>query len=208
MVGSIRACIGQTRPFPANPVGPLPAQTWNSNGPATFVRVCDATPTIALAGLDRCGIVAGTLQSRTGRSISLLFVVRTFAAVALVTAARAEEPAAKGSFLSPGRQFAEQGGAAIYANVCAACHQPDGKGASGAGAYPALAGDERLASADYVLRVLLEGSNAMPPLGRLMSDDQAADVINYIRTHFGNNYRDPVTVAAVKSARPLSPGAR
>jgi mono/diheme cytochrome c family protein len=142
------------------------------------------------------------LQSQTGISISLQFVVGTFAAVALVTAARAQDSAAEGSVLSPGRQFAEQGGAAIYANVCAACHQPDGKGANGAGAYPALAGDERLASTEYVLRVLLEGSNAMPPVGRLMSDDQVADVINYIRTHFGNDYRDVVTVAAVKSARP------
>jgi len=143
--------------------------------------------------------------SRTGpESIPLRFVLATFAFIALVTAARAQDPAAEGAILSPGRQFAEQGGAAIYANVCAACHQPDGKGASGAGAYPALAGDERLASADYALRVLLEGSNGMPPLGRLMSDDQAADVINYIRTHFGNDYRDAVTVAAVKSARPPS----
>jgi mono/diheme cytochrome c family protein len=137
----------------------------------------------------------------------LRFVLATFAAV-LGTAVRAQDAAAEGSVLSPGRQFVEQGGAAIYANVCAACHQPDGKGANGAGAYPALAGDERLASAEYVLRILLEGSNAMPPLGRLMSDDQAADVINYVRTHFGNDYRDAVTVAAVKSARPPSPRGR
>ena len=137
--------------------------------------------------------------------MSLRFVLATFA---LVAAVRAEDSAAEGSVLSPGRQFAEQGGAAIYANVCAACHQPDGKGANGAGAYPALAGDERLASAEYALRVLLEGSNAMAPLGRLMSDDQAADVLNTIRTHFGNDYRDAVTVAAVKSARPPSPGGR
>jgi hypothetical protein len=60
-----------------------------------------------------------------------------------------------------------------------------------------LPGDEKLASAEHVLRDLLEGSNAMPPLGRL-SDDQGADVINYKRTHFGNDYRDAVTVAAVK----------
>ena len=154
--------------------------------------------------------VSGDLrgQSRLGRSIPLRLVLATFAAVALGTAARAQNSAPEGSVLSPGRQFAEQGGAAIYANVCAACHQRDGKGANGAGAYPALAGDEKLASAEYVLRVLLEGSNAMPPLGRLMTDDQAADVINYVRTHFGNDYRDAVTVAAVKSARPPSPRGR
>jgi mono/diheme cytochrome c family protein len=41
-------------------------------------------------------------------------------------------------------------------------------------------------------------------LGRMMSDAQAADVINYVRAHFGNDSRDAVTVPAVKSARPLS----
>jgi mono/diheme cytochrome c family protein len=132
----------------------------------------------------------------------------TVAAIALVTAPRAQDSADEGFVLSPGRQFAEQGGAAIYANVCAACHQRDGKGAAGAGAYPALSGDPKLASAQYALGVLLAGSNAMPPLGRMMSDEQAADVINYVRTHFGNDYRDALTVAAVKSARPPSPQGR
>ena len=29
----------------------------------------------------------------------------------------------------------------------------------------------------------------MPPFGRLMTDEQVAAVVNYIRTHFGNDYR-------------------
>jgi mono/diheme cytochrome c family protein len=129
-------------------------------------------------------------------------VARTFASVLITIATSAQQLAAEGVVLSPGRQFAERGGAAIYANVCAACHQADGKGAAGAGAYPSLAGNPRLASADYALRVLLAGSNAMPPLGQMMSDEQAADVINYVRTHFGNDYRDAVTAEVVKSSRP------
>ena len=28
----------------------------------------------------------------------------------------------------------------------------------------------------------------MPPLGQMMSDQQVADVVNYVRTHFGNSY--------------------
>ena len=32
--------------------------------------------------------------------------------------------------------FTEQGGEAIYRSVCAGCHMPDGRGASGAGTYP------------------------------------------------------------------------
>jgi len=126
-------------------------------------------------------------------------------AAALVTATMAQEPAAESPTLSPGQKFAEQGGAAIYANVCAACHQPDAKGAVGAGRYPALAANAKLASADYVLRLILDGPRGMPPLGGMMSDEQVADVVNYVRSHFGNNYRDRVSAAAVQAARAPSP---
>jgi mono/diheme cytochrome c family protein len=122
-------------------------------------------------------------------------------AVALL-AQSAAALAGEGAMLSPGWTFAEQGGAAIYANVCAACHQSDASGAVGAGAYPPLKANGELASADYVLRVLLNGQGAMPPVGAMMSDEQVADVVNYVRSHFGNAYADAVSAAAVKAARP------
>jgi mono/diheme cytochrome c family protein len=104
--------------------------------------------------------------------------------------------------LSKGWRFDEKGGEALYTRVCAACHQPDGKGAVGAAAYPALAGDANLASAPYVEAVLLNGLRGMPPLGRLMSDEQVADVINYVRSHFDNAYDDALAAADVHAARP------
>jgi mono/diheme cytochrome c family protein len=103
--------------------------------------------------------------------------------------------------LSQGRVFDEQGGAALFANVCAGCHQPDAKGASGAAAYPALANNGSLASAEYLEKVLLNGRRGMPPVGRMMSDQQIADVINYVRTHFGNAYGGGVSPADVEAAR-------
>ena len=42
----------------------------------------------------------------------------------------------------------------------------------------------------------------MPPFGVMMSDDQVAAVVNYVRTHFGNNYRDTVAAEDVKAVRP------
>ena len=36
---------------------------------------------------------------------------------------------------------------------------------------------------------------------RDMSDEQVAAVVNYVRTHFGNNYQDVVTAADAKAAR-------
>jgi mono/diheme cytochrome c family protein len=41
----------------------------------------------------------------------------------------------------------------------------------------------------------------MPPFGDMMNDDQVAAVVNYVRTHFGNSYRDAVTAKDVKDAR-------
>ena len=103
--------------------------------------------------------------------------------------------------MSRGWEFAEQGGADLYSHVCAACHQADAKGAVGAGRYPPLATDEKLASGDYVLSVLVGGLKDMPPIGAMMSDAQVADVVNYVRTHFGNAYPGAVSAADVAAAR-------
>jgi mono/diheme cytochrome c family protein len=98
--------------------------------------------------------------------------------------------------------FTEQGGEAIYKGVCQGCHMPDGKGAVGAGAYPALAGDKRLQSAAYPTMVIVRGQKAMPGFAANFSDQQVADVVNYIRSHFGNAYADKATPELVKSLRP------
>lgn len=131
----------------------------------------------------------------------------TLAAIALALSATAAlaQSAARPSAepgMSPGRRFTEQGGEALYANVCAACHQADAKGAVGAAAYPALAANEKLAASGYPLTVLLYGLRGMPPVGRMMNDQQVADVVNYLRTHFGNSYGDPLSAEDVKAARP------
>ena len=119
--------------------------------------------------------------------------------------ALADDAPAKSGAMSRGWEFAEQGGADLFRNVCAACHQPDAKGAAGAGAYPPLADDAELASPDFVLTVLLRGLKGMPPLGEMMSDAQVADVINYVRTHFGNSYPGAVSAADVAAARRRTP---
>jgi mono/diheme cytochrome c family protein len=98
--------------------------------------------------------------------------------------------------------FTEQGGEAIFKNVCQGCHMPQAQGAVGAGMYPALAKNSKLETAGYPVSVVVNGQKAMPAFGGMFSDQQVADVVNYVRTHFGNNYKDKVTPADVKSARP------
>ncbi len=114
----------------------------------------------------------------------------------------AGEPLSSETFpLSQGQVFEERGGAALFAAVCAGCHQPNAQGAAGAGEYPALAVNKEVASADYLVRLLLKGQRGMPPVGQMMSDQQIADVINYVRTHFGNAYGDGLSPADVEAAR-------
>jgi mono/diheme cytochrome c family protein len=124
-------------------------------------------------------------------------------AVAVVSArVLADEASSKSAAMSRSWKFAEQGGADLFGDVCAACHQPDATGAIGAAAYPPLVADTKLASTDFVLSVLLGGLRGMPPVGSMMTDQQVADVINYVRTHFGNDYAGAVSAADVSAARP------
>lgn len=100
-----------------------------------------------------------------------------------------------------GATFSEPDGATLYKRVCASCHMPDAKGAVGAGFYPSLASNPKLESGGYPAYVVVKGMNGMPAIGEMMTDQQVADVVNYVRTHFGNKYRDKVTAADVKSVR-------
>ena len=97
--------------------------------------------------------------------------------------------------------FTESGGAAVYAGVCAGCHMPGGQGAMGAGAYPSLVNDPRLAAAAYPITRILRGRAAMPPFARTLSDQQIADVVAFIRTNFGNDFGPAATDADVHALR-------
>ena len=77
----------------------------------------------------------------------------------------------------------------------------DGKGATGAGVFPSLASDPNLATGRYAVAVVVNGSRGMPPFGTRMSNDQVAAVVNYVRTQFGNSYRDTIVSDDVKDVR-------
>jgi mono/diheme cytochrome c family protein len=78
---------------------------------------------------------------------------------------------------------------------------PNAQGAVGAGAYPALANNSRLVAAIYPITVVLNGQRAMPDFGDDLSDAQIANVLNYVRTHFGNHFKDTITPANIAAAR-------
>jgi mono/diheme cytochrome c family protein len=107
-------------------------------------------------------------------------------------------------------------GEQIYEHICQACHMPQGQGAEGAGHYPRLAGDPALASWQLVALTVIRGRNGMPGfapphgedmeyMGPRLSDAQVADVVNYVRSHFGNHYRNRVTAAQIAALRQAPP---
>ena len=127
--------------------------------------------------------------------IDVVLTLVTLAAVSAMASrgVRAQEIFAGG--------YTQQSGEDLYKGICQGCHMPDAKGAIGAGAYPALANNIRVIAQIYPITVVLNGQRAMPPFGASLSDTQIANVINYIRAHFGNHYKDPVSASAVKAVR-------
>ena len=98
-------------------------------------------------------------------------------------------------------RFMPQSGEALYAAVCQGCHMAGGVGAVGAGAYPALANNPRLAVPRYALSMVIKGRKGMPPFGSLLTDQQVAAVVTYVRTHFGNDFPEEVTAAGARALR-------
>jgi mono/diheme cytochrome c family protein len=100
----------------------------------------------------------------------------------------------------------EQGRAA-YA-VCAACHQPDGRGLPSI-APPLVGASIVTGPAEALIEVVLRGRDtdpafpAMPPVAGL-SDDQLAAILTFIRQSWGHA-ASPIAAASVRARRSLAP---
>lgn len=103
--------------------------------------------------------------------------------------------------LFPQAAFAEVSGETVYAAICQGCHMPGGEGALGAGEYPALAGNPKLAASPYVAMMVLDGRGGMPGFSHMLNDQQVAEVVQYVRTHFGNDYPDRIGSQDVQALR-------
>ena len=102
-------------------------------------------------------------------------------------------------------------GAAVYIDNCAACHRTDGHGYTRV--FPALAGNPVLQSADStsLIHIVLKGGTlpathtapstfTMPAFDWRLSDQEVADVVNFIRTSWGNQAAE-VKAGDVKAIR-------
>ena len=103
--------------------------------------------------------------------------------------------------ISEGERFTQQDGESLYRAICQSCHMADGRGAQGAGAYPSLAGNAKLANAPYLAYTVLHGRKGMPPFQNLLTDQQVAEITNFVRTHLGNHAMEPIGASEVKALR-------
>lgn len=105
--------------------------------------------------------------------------------------------------LTAAEQQRFEAGRDIYRNICQACHQPDGRGQERLA--PGLVDSPlALAAPDIASRILLNGKEGptglMPPVGSVLSDDQIAAALTYIRREWGNT-GTPVVAEEVANAR-------
>jgi mono/diheme cytochrome c family protein len=107
---------------------------------------------------------------------------------------------------------ANKRGALLYLDNCAACHRPDGRGYEGV--FPSLAGNPIVEADDplSLVSVVLIGSETsrtsmtpaqftMPAFAWRLTDQDAADVISFIRSSWGNDAKpiEAPKVAALRS---------
>jgi mono/diheme cytochrome c family protein len=89
-------------------------------------------------------------------------------------------------------------GAVVYIATCSSCHQADGEGI--AGAFPPLAGNPTVSGNPVAVIAIVKGglegrlvvngqsySGIMPRWRGVLSDEQIAAVISYVRSSWKNN---------------------
>jgi len=135
--------------------------------------------------------------------MKLAWILSSFVLTAALPAARAAD-AMKATVPGVGqsaRPFTQTAGSELYEAICQACHMPGGAGATAAASFPALANNAHLKPKVYPISMVLNGNKAMPSFKGVLSDEQIAAVVGYIRTNFGNRYNDKISVDDVKALR-------
>lgn len=138
-------------------------------------------------------------------SISILAIVFTFSLSALFTscgddnddaneAANEMVEEANDSAQEVSETVDYSAGETVYKNKCMACHQENGEGVDPS--FPALKGE----AADINTVVNGKEGTAMVAFKNQLSNQEIADVINYVNHAWGNNF-NAVTVDDIKGAK-------
>jgi len=98
-------------------------------------------------------------------------------------------------------------GAQLYTDNCSGCHQAQGRGVPGV--FPPLAGNPVVVAADpnNIVKVIDRGIPAragyiaMPAFATRLTEQQVAEIANYLRTSWGNNAAANATSSMVGALR-------
>jgi mono/diheme cytochrome c family protein len=203
-------------PPPAAANAPCPTCPGGRAGPGgayAFPGVREAQQAVAAGASSGRGAGAGARLRLRQEPVALTALAAGADALATRAAAvlaRVEWPAKPGAVtavapLTPAEVARFDAGREVYRNACQSCHQPDGRGQDRIA--PSLVGSTyALAAPEVPIRILLGGKEGdiglMPPLGSMLSDDQIAAVLTYIRREWGQSGTpvEPTVVAGVRKA--------
>ncbi len=102
-------------------------------------------------------------------------------------------------------------GKEVYTNYCQNCHMEDGMGTPDV--FPPVAKTDYVKRpAKELIKIILEGQsgeivvnkktyNGMMPAQSYLTNEQIADVLNYVRNSWGNKIPGTITPAQVKALR-------
>lgn len=161
---------------------------------ALIISVC--------AGYWPAAFIYGGIQARAG-------------SIPTVSAEQPAAPAIPPAPADPGLEAQLAEGQKTYMMVCFACHQPTGQGLPNM--FPPLAGSDWVLAPkpDRIIRNVLHGmmgpltingkaftspAPMMPPQGAMLSNEQVANVLTYIRNAWGNK-ASTVTADQVQAIR-------
>src|ERR1700733_10848067 len=206
-----------------------PVENWyapslRSGGPDTIAQWSESqTSQFLQSGANHAGIAFGSMSDVIVNSTQFL-TAEDSAATAKYLKTLQDQPAdGRARFAYDERTDrelasgdAKKRGALLYLDNCAASHRPDGRGYEGV--FPSLAGNP-VVEADNPLSlvsIVLLGSKtsrtsmtpaqfAMPAFGWRLTDQDAADIISFIRSSWGNDAKsiEAPKVAALRSSAKL-----
>ncbi|MGJ7031593.1 PQQ-dependent sugar dehydrogenase [Niabella hirudinis] len=110
---------------------------------------------------------------------------------------------------APETKLSRENAIGLYTIYCASCHKEDGSGSPGM--FPSLRTTPLLNQQQPLIDVFLFGKstkdnpNRMPSF-KFLNNEEAAAILNFIRSGWGNNHSDSITEAAVQERRNAKKG--
>jgi mono/diheme cytochrome c family protein len=140
------------------------------------------------------------------RIITVILIMLGAGAISILWQTPVEATALRTLLLAP-----DPKGKKIYEQTCLPCHQVDGSGVPGMNP-PLLKSPYVQGSSAELIGIILKGlnngveiegesySNPMPAFSTVLKDQEIADVLTYLRSHFGNK-AGPISLADVSRIR-------